>query len=163
MRLIPVVFAAWAVLLTAGQPVFATDFTPQRFFSGRTEGSGKLKILFARTRVVKVHGRGQVMTDGTLVLDQRVEIEGDAPADRTWRIRPVGDGRYEGTLSDASGPVHGDVRGRRLHLVFPMKGGFVAEQWLDLLPSGNVALNHMVVRKWGLPVATLEETINKTR
>ena len=110
-----------------------------------------------------MHGVGHVTESGTIVLVQRVEREGEEPTTREWRIHPTGGGHYEGTLSDAVGPVQGDVVGNRLHLSFTMTGGFQAEQWLDLLPSGNVALNHMAVRKFGFPVATLEETITRTQ
>ena len=52
--------------------------------------------------------------------------------------------------------------GNRLHLRFTTTdGGLDAEQWLYLQPGGRVALNRMVLRKFGLPVATLDETIRK--
>ncbi len=59
------------------------------------------------------------------------------------------------------GPVSGEVTHNRLHLSFRMKGGFHAQQWLTMEPSGRSVRNVMVVRKFGIPVASLEETIRK--
>ena len=42
-----------------------------------------------------------------------------------------------------------------------MKGGLHAQQWLYLQPGGQVARNRMVVTKFGVPVASLDETITK--
>ncbi|MGA1798861.1 hypothetical protein VH567_08780 [Sphingomonas sp. 4RDLI-65] len=35
------------------------------------------------------------------------------------------------------------------------------DQWLTLSPDGQVAQNHLVVRKLGVTVATLDEIIRK--
>ena len=142
--------------LQAPRPVFSAE----RFFAGHTEGEGRLKIAFSSARAVSVHGDGEVEPDGTLVLDQLVEQEGKDPERREWRIKRTGSG-YTGTLTDAEGPVRGDVRGNRLHLQFKMKGGTKAEQWIYLQPDGKTALNRMRVSKLGVTVATLDETIRK--
>ena len=42
-----------------------------------------------------------------------------------------------------------------------MQGGLHAQQWFYLQPGGQVALNRMVVTKFGLPVASLDETIRR--
>ncbi|MEO8250547.1 MAG: DUF3833 family protein [Burkholderiales bacterium] len=143
--------------LARAEPVFS----PAGFFSGRTHGQATLKILLSGSTPVQVVGEGTVEPDGTLVLVQRIERGSESPATRTWRIHPAGDGRYGGTLTSAEGPVTGDVSGNRLHLRFTAEGGLDTEQWLYLQPGGQVALNRMVVRKFGLPVAALEETIGK--
>lgn len=143
--------------LRAPAPVFSTE----TFFTGRTEGEGRLKIAFSRTKHVAVHGTGHVEPDGTLVLDQIVETQGKPATRRTWHIHRTAAGGYAGTLSDAAGPVTGEVAGNRLHLAFPMRGGFRAEQWLYLRPGGQVALNRLVVRKLGVTVAALTETIRR--
>ena len=44
---------------------------------------------------------------------------------------------------------------------FAMKGGLKAEQWLYLKRGGQVAKNVMVIRKFGIPVARLTETITR--
>lgn len=42
-----------------------------------------------------------------------------------------------------------------------MKGGMRVDQWLTLSADGQVAQNHLIVRKLGVTIATLEETIRK--
>lgn len=142
--------------LAAPQPVFSAE----QFFTGRTEGEAVLKVIFKAPHAVHVHGHGRVEPDGTLVLDQRIEEAGKAATNRQWRIRRSGPGRYTGTLTDA-GPVTGEVTGNLLHLAFRSNSGEQFEQWLYLQPGGQVALNRMAVRKWGIGVAALTETIRR--
>lgn len=152
-------------LLLAAGPHAATP-TPRRFdalafFDGHSEGEGRLKVVLHGGKLVHVRSDGH-REGGTLVLDQRVEEEGKPARERTWHIRQVSPGRYAGTLSDAAGPVTGETRGDRLHLAFRMKGGLKADQWLTLAPDGQSAHNVLKVRKLGIVVATLEETIRRT-
>jgi hypothetical protein len=143
--------------LAAPSPIF----DPLAFFSGHTEGEGRLKIFASRARSVHVHGDGRVDGDGTLHLVQSV-VEGDhPPTSRAWAIRAAGERRYDGTLTDADGPIAGDVRDNRLHLQFRMKHGLRVEQWLYLQPGAQIARNRMTVRKFGVVVATLDETIRR--
>lgn len=143
--------------LARAQPVF----DPAVFFAGRTQGDGTLKVVFKDAQPVRVQGSGQIAPDGSLTLDQVVVRGGRPPERRQWRIRRAGSGSFAGSLSDASGPVTGDVRGNRLHLAYPMKGGVHAEQWIYLQPDGRSALNRMRITKFGMPVASLNETIRK--
>ena len=140
----------------------AAAIDPIAFFTGRTEGEGALSVAMQQRPVtVRVRGNGRVDPDGTLVLDQRVR-EGSKPVkERQWRIRQVAPGQYAGTLSDADGPVSGELVGERLHLRFKMKGGLTADQWLALDPGGISVRNVMTVRKMGVRVATLDETIRR--
>ncbi len=134
---------------------------PDAFFSGRTEGKATLHVIFKGAQPVRVEGNGHVEPDGTLVLVQQVTRGEKPPTMRTWHIRPAGSGNYTGTLTDAKGPVTGDVAGNRLHLRYTSADGMDTEQWLYLQPGGQEALNRMVVRKFGIPVASLSETITK--
>ena len=68
---------------------------------------------------------------------------------------------YTGTLSDAKGPISAKVSGNELNIRYKTKDGLDVEQWLFLQPGGETAVNHMVVRKLGVTVASLEETIRK--
>lgn len=158
--LLPLVLAGCA----AGRSELARPgpvFSAERFFAGHTEGQGQLKIALSGAKGFNVHGDGEVEADGTLVLGQLVEREGKDPERREWRIRRDGAG-YSGTLSDAKGIVRGEVRGNALHLRFTMTNGMNAEQWIYLQPGGRVALNRMTVKKFGVTVASIEETIRKT-
>lgn len=144
---------------SAPQRPTAPAFDPIAFFSGATEGYGTLKIVLKGPQPTLVEGHGRIDGDGAITLDQTVRRGDTAPTRRTWHLRRVAAGRYTGTLTDASGPVSGEVSGNRLHLAFAMKGGTQAQQWLYLEPGGQAARNVMVVRKLGLPVARLDETI----
>ncbi|TPG18483.1 DUF3833 family protein [Sphingomonas koreensis] len=142
--------------LAAPRPVFQPDV----FFAGRTEGHAELKVMLHSTKPVHVIGRGH-MERGTLVLDQTVMQQGKKPEQREWRLHQVSPGRFAGTLSDATGPVAGDVAGNCLHLAYEMKGGMKVEQRIYLQPGGKTALNRMTVSKLGVTVAHLNETISK--
>lgn len=144
--------------LAAPAPVFE----PERFFLGRTEGQGTVHEAFSKAGNLGTIGVGRVDADGTLVLTQKVIREGHDPDMRQWRIRKVSPGRYSGTLTDATGPVTADVTGNMLHIRYRVKkGNFQAEQFVYLQRDGRTALNRMTIRKFGLPVATVEETIRR--
>lgn len=167
MRLAPASLLAFSLVCGCVQtPPLATvsaapKFDAIAFFSGETLGTGSLEKVFSGTERTIVHGNGRV-EGNTLILDQTVE-EGDKPAKtRTWRIHRDGPDRLSGTLNDATGLVTGVVEGNRLHLAFTMKGGLPTDQWLTLARDGRSAHNVMIVKKFGLRVAVLDETIRKT-
>jgi hypothetical protein len=148
-------------------PAPAPRFDALRFFEGRAVGRGELSKVFAGTVPVTVYSEGQVEPDGSLTLVQRIE-EGDKPVRlRTWSIREVarvpapggGTIRYEGTLTDASGPVEGSSEGNRLTLTYPIEGGFRVEQVLTLSEDGERAYNRLEVSLAGVTVAVLAEEI----
>lgn len=139
----------------------APAFPVARFFSGRTEGEGVLSVMLSGSRAIRVSSRGRSEADGTIILDQVIHEEGKPARSRTWRLREVAPGRYVGTLSDAAGPVAGAAASNRLHLRIPMRGGMQADQWLTLAPDGRSARNVMRVRKLGITIAALDETIRK--
>lgn len=136
-------------------------FDPIAFFAGRTEGHGTLRIIAHARQPVLVVGRGAVAPDGSITLDQDVRQGDEPPKHRQWRLHRVAPGRYAGTLTDAFGPVTGEVEGNRLTLAFTMKGGLHARQWLYLQPRGQAARNRLVITKFGVPVASLDETIER--
>ncbi|WP_281823377.1 DUF3833 family protein [Sphingobium sp. BS19] len=139
----------------------ARKFDPAAFFAGRTVGDARLKVMMSRAKAIHVDSTGRVEADGALAVSQVVAEEGKPVKQRSWRIRMVAPGRYEGTLSDASGPVKGVMTDNVLNLRFAMKGGLQAEQKLTLRPDGLSVHNAMTIRKFGMTVATLEETIRK--
>ena len=128
---------------------------------GARKAKGEVKVVFKSPYGVRVHGRGRIDPNGALVLVQDVLEEGKPPRRRSWYIRETAPGRYAGTLSDATGPVKLEVVGGRFHIKFRMKGGLGVEQWLTAAPDGASVHNSMVIRKFGLKVATLEERIRK--
>ena len=163
----PLALLALPLLLTATpavarHPDAATRFDAAAFFTGHTRGTGRLKVAMHPAQAVDVHGYGRVERDGTIVLDQTVDRPGKDPTRRQWRIREVAPGHYTGTLSDAAGPIRGDVIGGRLKLSYAMKGGLHATQWITAADDGRSAHNRMTVSKLGVPLAHLDETIRRT-
>lgn len=143
------------------RPAPRPRFDAFAFFDGASEGQATLRVMFHRAAHVVVHSQGRLSGDGGLTLDQRIEQDGKPARQRTWRLRETAPGRYAGTLSDAAGPVTGETDGNRLHLTFTMKGGLPTDQWLTLAPDGQSAHNILVVRKFGLTIAVLDETIRR--
>lgn len=136
-------------------------FSPIDFFSGKTVGEGIFRRIAARPRAVRVRGRGTVIDSDTIMLEQHVELSGKPPRDRRWTLHALGDGRYSGELSEAVGPVSGEVRDDLFRIRFRAKGGFQIRQTMRLQPDGRTVQNRLVVRKFGVRVAVLDETIRK--
>jgi len=148
-----------ALLLLAATPPATA---PEHFFVGRTEGAGTVDMLLAGSHQVRDHSRGRINRSGALLLEQIVEEEGKAVRTRRWRLVRGGGGRITGTISDARGPVAGEIRGNVLHLNYRIvEGGASVEQWIILHPGGRTAANRMVFRKFGFKVATMESTIRR--
>lgn len=156
--------AALSAAALAAAPAFAAPFDPMRFFNGRVESDGRAKVVFKGTHGLRVHSAGRVEPDGTLILDQKVEEEGEQPRMRAWRMRQVGPGRYAGTISDAEGPVTGETApDGRFRMAFKMKGGLAVEQWLTPGADGLTLKNDMTIKKFGITVATVQETMRTVR
>lgn len=146
-------------------------FDPFTFFLGASRGEGTLAKAFSDKVPVRVESRGRIALEPrheaswdapdirVLVLDQ-VVTEGDKrPRKRQWRLTEIAPGRYEGSLTDAIGPVTGRAEGNRLVLEYRMEGGFQVRQELTLSPDGSRAANVLKVSQLGVTVAVLAEEI----
>jgi len=136
-------------------------FDPVAFFTGATVGNGSLKKVFSSPKASHVAGFGRLRRDGRLALDQTVTIAGEPVKTRQWLLRQTGPGQFAGTLSDASGPVEAQVSGSLLMIHYTMDGGMAVDQVLTIAEDGQSARNVMKIRKFGLVVATLNETIHR--
>lgn len=161
MRLFPIalVTALTACGMTPPAAHAAPVFDPFKFFLGRSHGDAQLKVIMKDYQSVNVDSVGRIEGD-TMIIDQHIVVRGGETRDRQWRLRRDGPGKYSGTLSDARGPVTGEVSGNRLHIRYASKDGQV-EQWLTLAPNTTYADNRMTVKKFGIVVATIEETITR--
>ena len=163
-----------SVMVLAGcAPVLAPErfegrapfMRPERFFLGETRSQGVLEAASgAPSQRFTVAGRGRLLPDGSLVLDQHIAFEGEPARDRSWRLRPTGPHTYAGSLTDASGPVEAQAYGDLFHLRYPLKGvPFGAmEQWLYLQADGETVVNEAVVRIGGVTVRRLSERISRS-
>lgn len=160
-RFRPLVMAAFFVSPAAPGLSAEPLADPLRFFEGRTDSDGTVKVMLARPHRMRSLGQGRIEADGSLSLVQRVEEAGKPARERRWRIRQVAPGRFSGTMSEASGPVTIEEVGGRYRFRFTMKGGASVEQWLTPLPGGRSARNSLTVRKLGVTVATGDGTITR--
>ena len=150
-----------AFLLLAAAPA-APAASPEHFFIGRTEGSGTVQMTLTGSHKVRDVSRGRLDRSGALILDQMVYEEGKPARRRSWRLVRSGPNRVTGTISDAIGPVTGDIRGNVLHLKYQAREASAqVEQRITLHPGGRSDSNRMVFKKFGFKAATLSSTIRK--
>lgn len=155
------VSAAFLVAL-APSPARASRLdNPLRFFEGRTESVSMMNVIMKKPVRMSSVGRGAIGADGSLVLVQHVEEEGQLPHDRRWQIREIAPDRFSGTMSEAQGPVTIERVGGRYRFRFRMKGSLSVEQWLIPQPGGRSAISTLLVRKLGFAVARSEGMIRK--
>ena len=156
---------AFAGLILAGGAASsaapAPGFDPITFFSGATDSVGSLKQAFSSAKPSHVTGFGAMHGNGVFVLDQTVMITGQPTTKRQWQLHQISPGHYGGTVSDASGPVTIDVVGNHLLIRYTMKSGLKVESDLTIAPGGASGSNISKIKKWGMSVATLSETIRK--
>lgn len=148
--------------ITAPAATIAPGFRPDLFFAGRTRGRGTVTtVTSSRPRVLEVESEGRIEAGGAMVLDQAIRIDGK-PSRRSFRIRQAADGTWQGTMTDAAGPVEASVVGDTLRLSYRMKrAGMRMNQTLTLQPGGRTVLNRARVTMLGVPVARIAETIEK--
>lgn len=138
----------------------AASFDPIAFFAGRSHGAGTLDTLLESPVQVTVDSVGRVQGN-TLILDQSIRQGDQPPRERRWTMRRLSPSRYLGVLTDAVGPVHFTTSGPRAYVRYTMKDGVQVEQQLALQADGRTVLNRLDVKKFGIRVATLNETIRK--
>jgi len=148
------------LLLLAAAPAGASP-APEDFFVGRTEGVGVVSVMLSGRHGVRDRSRGRIEPGGVLVLDQIIEEEGKPARRSSWRLVRSRGNRITGTISDARGPVTGEVVGNVIHLRYRSGEGPAVEQRITLQPGGRTATNRMIFRRFGLTVATLESTIRR--
>lgn len=171
LALVACVSAPESIAPAAAAPAEAPRFDPFVFFVGESRGEGVLNKALSDPVPVRVESRGRIVVERSreaawaaperrvLVLDQTIREGEKPPRTRQWRLTEIAPGRYEGTLTDAIGPVRGRTQGNRLVLGFTMKGSFPVRQELTLSPDGRRAYNVMTVKQLGVTVAVLAEEI----
>jgi hypothetical protein len=157
-----------ALLLVCAFPLSAAEpakpqpkFDPLDFFTGETRSQGTIKIIMKAAYTIRVETRGTPDGKGGATLDQKVFETGKPVRVRRWVLYPTSKTTLAGTLTDAESPIKGELKGNRMHLKYVMQGGLAAEQWLYLQPDRRTVLNRMTVRRWGIVVAHINETIHK--
>ena len=134
---------------------------PLRFFEGRTESVGIMKMIMKKPFRVRSIGLGKIAADGTLHLVQHVRDDGEPPKERVWKIRQIAPGKFTGTMSEAKGPVVIEQVGDRYRFRFKIKGNLSVEQWLIPDRDGKSGTSKLTIRKYGMKVASSDGTIRK--
>ncbi|MCL6250495.1 DUF3833 domain-containing protein [Altererythrobacter sp. KTW20L] len=140
----------------------AATFDPAAFFTGRTVSQGTLSQIFSSTKETNVTTFGTLRAPGDMELDQQVTIGNEPTRQRTWRLRETAPGRFAGTITDA-GPVSGSVSGNALTLTYTLDNNLNVHQVVTVNPGGQSAENVMRIRRFGITVARLTETIRRER
>jgi hypothetical protein len=143
-------------------PVTGKPFDPIEFFTGHTQGSARLNTITGGSHTVSVDSHGTADGHGGLVLDQKIVEQGQAPRVRRWVLHPAGPDRWAGSLTDADGPVAVERTPVDVTIRYRMRNGATVEQHLQRPPTGAVE-NHMIVKRFGLRLARLDEKIQKGR
>jgi hypothetical protein len=151
--------AALVASAEPAQPQPALD--PLDFFTGDIRGEGTIKVMMKSTTTMRSESHGTPDGNGGLTLDQKVYETGKPVRISRWQLHPTSKTTLGGTMTNAAGPISGDLSGNRLHLKYIMKDGLAAEQFMYLQPDRRTLRNHMTVRKWGIVVARIDETIRK--
>ena len=146
-------------LLIFAAPAHAA-FNPVEFFHGRTHGDGSLKIIFQSPKRMDVDSEGFTEKDGSLLLKQIIHEPEKPPRTRYWKLRQTGPNRYEGSLTDAAGPVRVDIQGEQIRIRYLGKDHLNFDQVLTPKGPREVA-NSMRVKRFGITVARFEEIIRK--
>jgi hypothetical protein len=141
-------------------------FLPEQFFSGSTRGSGILQANDGTpAKQISVISNGRMLPDGRFQLEQTISQNTPGSPNvektsRTWLMTKVDANHYTATLTDAAGPVTGEVHGNLLHLKYRFKKPFVTmEQWLYLQADGRTVLNEARIHLPGRTIARISEII----
>ena len=155
--------AAILLSISLAAPGAATAGTddPLTFFAGRTESIGTVKIAMKKPYRSRAIGEGQITSDGTLILVQRVEDQGQLPKERRWKMHKVGPGKYSGTMTEAKGPVVVEEVGGKYRFRFRMDGSVAIEQWLIPAADRRSAASKVTIRKYGVVVGRSDSVIRK--
>ena len=157
----PVILLAPAAPAVTAAAAANVSVDPMRFFVGRTETVGQVKVLFHKAYATRSTGQGRIEPDGSLFLIQQVFDAGKPAHERRWHMRQTGPDRYTGTMTEAVGPVTIDRVGDRYRFRFRMDGRLSVEQLLIPLAGGRAASSSVKVRKFGMVVATTDGIVRK--
>ncbi len=161
LALAPAALQAAAPAPAAAASTPAANSGPVAFFTGTTVSKGTIKEMMSSRKTTRVVSNGTLQPDGSLVIKQTVEIGDDPVRKRTWRLQQDAAGKVSGTISDATSPVTGTVKGNVTTLSYKLEGGLKVNQVLTVAADGKSCVNEMKIRKFGITVANLTEVITR--
>ena len=140
----------------------APAFAPDEFFAGHTRGLGVLSVRLSSPELLCVNGYGEAQPDGTFRLDQTITRPDGETEERAWLMRQESPTVWTASLTDAASEVTAEVEGSELFIRYRIGSPNVTmRQRLVLQPGGQTALNLSTVRALGVPIARLQEVIER--
>ena len=141
----------------------ATDqlFELTAFLEGRTRAWGVFEDRFGRVQrrlSVEMHGRWEGLE---FVLDERFSYDTGDTETRTWRVLPIGHGRFEATCPDCVGKAVGqsDADSIRMSYDFRLKlqSREIVVTFDDRIYriTPSMAVNRARMSKWGIRLGEL--------
>lgn len=154
--------AAAALLAFAAAAADKPKLDMTAFFTGRSHADNIMKVALHGPKKLVVDSIGGRNKEGEFVLIDTVREEGKPERKRTWVMHPVGDNHFSGYLSDAVGPVDIVVSGNSATIRYTMRdGNLKVVQQIQLQGDGRTLSNHVIAKKFGLRVATVDGSIRK--
>jgi Protein of unknown function (DUF3833) len=143
------------------------DLVLEDYFVGRTQATGLFEDRFGKIRrqfTVEITGK---VEGETLILDEDFTYNDGEKQRRIWRLKKLGDGRYEGRANDVEGIAIGELRGNAFNFRYAidLKVGTKKDgspktwrvrfnDWMFLQPNG-VILNRAYVSRWGFQIGSV--------
>lgn len=147
----------------AAQPTLKLE----EYFLGDLKAWGMFHDRFGNLRrqfVVDINGR---LEGDELVLREDFVYDDGETQQRVWRIRALGDGRYEGRADDVIGVAAGTAKGNALNWTYKMDlkvgdGSWRVsfDDWM-FLQSDGMMLNHATVSRWGFDIGVVTIAFRK--
>jgi hypothetical protein len=149
------------------------DLVLEDFFLGQTQATGLFEDRFGKVRrQFTVDISGKVEGD-TLILDEDFTYNDGEKQRRIWKLKKMGNGRYEGRANDVDGVAIGVLRGNAFNFRYAIdlkvgtkKDGSAKNwrvtfnDWMFLQPNG-VILNRAYVSRWGLQIGSVTLSFKK--
>lgn len=140
----------------------------EKFFNGDIRGWGILQNRSGEvTRRFDIVMHGEWKGDEGTLKEHFTFYDGETQ-DRTWKIRRLADGTYEGTAGDIDGKATGASSGSAIAWKYTMDlpvGGktykIAFDDWMFYM-NGDTIINRSYLKKFGIKVAELTIFMQKT-
>ena len=146
------------ITVTPAEP--RPDRLVEDYFQGRTKAWGIFEDRFGRVRrKISIDLVGRMEKDA-LIIDEDFHYQDGETEQRTWEIRQVGDGRYEGRSPEVDGIAVGRAEGNTVHwrytfnlLIGKRRWRVGFREWMSFGPQG--VIHRARLSKWGIDLGTV--------